>query len=335
MGPPTADSPPAGRRTRSWGELAGTFGAVFLGVVFLVATWGKAIHPEAFMEQIRLEGLDGLLPARALALVALALEGGLGVALLLDLRRRWVLVPTVLLVAFFLFLTARGWYLAAHGLREEAAGCGCFGNLLERSPAEAFWQDLVLLVPPLALAFLGRRRGGRTFPPVRTTLAALAALGTLALAWKAPELPLDDLATRLSPGVEVTQLCTGSDGTRVCLDTLVPELARGEHVVVIADLDAAAFTAEVDRLSAYALAARDTGAPALWVLSTAPPEVQRAFFWRRGPAFEVREVPEALVRPLYRRLPRSFRVEGGVVTETWAGLPPLPAVGATETNEGQ
>jgi hypothetical protein len=24
-----------------------------------------------------------------------------------------------------------------------------------------------------------------------------------------------------------------------------------------------------------------------------------------------------------------------VVTETWAGLPPLPAVGATETNEGQ
>lgn len=50
------------------------------------------------------------------------------------------------------------------------------------------------------------------------------------------------------------------------------------------------------------------------------------FFWQYGPVFEVVEVPEALLAPLYRRLPRSFRVEEGVVTATWDGYPPAAEV---------
>jgi hypothetical protein len=46
--------------------------------------------------------------------------------------------------------------------------------------------------------------------------------------------------------------------------------------------------------------------------------------------FEVREVPEGLLAPLHRRLPRSFRVVDGVVTETWSGLPPLAAPAAQQ-----
>lgn len=316
---------------RPWTWWLGTAGAVFLGAVLLVATWAKAIHPVAFAEQIRLEGIAVLLPAVAIAWIALVLEGALGTALLLNLRRLWVLVPAALLVAFFVFLTARGWYLEAQGLREEAAACGCFGNLVERTPEEAFWQDLFLLVPPLALAFLGRPRGARRFPPVRTALVAVAALATLVLTWRAPSLPLDDLATRLSPGVEVAALCAGGggdEGVAVCLDAVVPELATGAHLVVLADLEDEAFTGAVDRLNAHAFAARSGDRPPLWVLTTATPEDQRAFFWRWAPVFEIREVPEALIAPLHRRLPRSFRVEDGVVTETWSGLPPLPEADA-------
>ena len=83
-----------------------------------------------------------------------AVEVGLGVALLLDLRRRSVLVPATLLVALFVFLTARTYWRATHGglSAADAASCGCFGNLVERTPAEAFWQDLLMLVPALALA---------------------------------------------------------------------------------------------------------------------------------------------------------------------------------------
>jgi len=326
--PPSAAA--AGRF--GWACRVGTAAAVFLGAVFLVATWAKAIDPGSFVEQVRLEGLDFALPAVAVAWIALALEAGVGFGLLVALRRLWVLVPAAALVVFFLGLTARAWYLSAHGLREDAAGCGCFGNLVERSPAEALWQDLLLLGVPMALAFVGRPRGGRTFPPLRTALVVAGALATLGLAWKAPELPLDDLATRLSPGVEVAALCAGRAEERVCLDTLAPELAAGEHLVVLADLEAPAFTGAVDALNDYAVEARGRGGAPLVVLSSAPPEVHRGFFWRWGPVFEVREVPEALLAPLYRRLPRSFRAVDGRVEETWSGLPPaaVPAEASAE-----
>ncbi len=46
------------------------------------------------------------------------------------------------------------------------------------------------------------------------------------------------------------------------------------------------------------------------------------FRWTQAPIFEVREAPATLLRPLYRRLPRSFEVADGAVTATWPGLPP-------------
>lgn len=296
----------------------GTIAGVFLGAVLLVAVWAKALDPAAFAEQIRLEGLDVLLSAQAVALVALVLEAGIGLALVLGVRRLWVLVPAALLVAFFTFLTGRAWWMSAHGLR-EAESCGCFGNLVQRTPAQAFWQDLLLLAPPLLLSFVGRGRSS-AFPRVRAALVAAATVAVAVFAWKAPELPLDDLATRLSPGVEVEEICAGAEADAVCLDTVAPDLKQGEHLVVIADLtdlDDPALGDAVAGLNKI----KDAGGE-VWVLSASPSEQHRAFFWRFGPAFQVVETPEPLLRPLYRRLPRSFRVEDGRVTETFAGLPP-------------
>jgi uncharacterized membrane protein YphA (DoxX/SURF4 family) len=288
----------------------GTAAGIVLGAVLLVAVWAKALDPAAFAEQIRVEGLDVLISAQAVALIALALEAGLGLALVLGIRRLWVLVPAALLVAFFVFLTGRAWWMSAHGLREPES-CGCFGNLVQRTPAEAFWQDLLLLVPALLLAFVGRERTAR-FPAVRLAFAALATLGVALLAWKAPDLPLDDLATRLRPGVEIEELCAGGE-TAVCLDTVAPELKQGRHLVVLADLEDPALGEAVAELNQVG---------DVWLLSASPSEQHRAFFWRFGPTFQVVEAPAPLLRPLYRRLPRSFRVEDGRVTETYAGLPP-------------
>jgi uncharacterized membrane protein YphA (DoxX/SURF4 family) len=298
----------------------GTFAGAFLGGVLLFAVWAKAIDPAAFVDQIHTQGLDFLLPARAVALIALALEAGLGLALLLGLRRSWVLVPATLLVAFFLCLTGRAWWLAAHGLLSAGESCGCFGNLVQRTPGEAFWQDLMLLVPALLLAWVGRERRPPRFPTARTAVAVLGALAVVIFAWKAPELPLDDLATRLRPGLQVGGVCAGEGVERVCLDSLIPELRQGENLVVLARLDDAALTRSVDALNAYAGGA---GNPALWVLTASTAEQQRAFFWKWGPAFQIREAPPELLRPLYRRLPRSFEVRDGRVTRTFGGLPPL------------
>ena len=302
----------------------GTFAGAFLGCVLLFAVWAKMIDPGAFVTQIQTEGLDFLIPARGVALIALALEAGLGLALLLGVRRKWVLIPATLLVAFFLSLTGRAWWLAAHGLREAGESCGCFGNLVQRTPAQAFWQDLALLVPALLLAWVGRERRPPLFPPARTAVAVLGALAAVIFAWKAPELPLDDLATRLRPGIQVGGVCAGEGAQRVCLDSLIPELRQGENLVVMAKLDDDGLTKSVDALNAYAGTA---GHPALWLLTSSTAEQQRAFFWKWGPAFQIREAPPELLRPLYRRLPRSFTVRDGRVTRTFAGLPPLsPAV---------
>ncbi|MFP5284362.1 MAG: DoxX family protein, partial [Thermoanaerobaculia bacterium] len=272
----------------------GTAAGVFLGAVLLVAVWAKALDPAAFAEQIRVEGLDVLLSAHAVALIALALEAGLGLALVLGVRRLWVLVPAALLVAFFVFLTGRAWWMSAHGLR-EAESCGCFGNLVQRTPAQAFWQDLLLLVPALLLSFVGRERNAG-FPRVRAALVVAATVAVAVFAWKAPELPLDDLATRLSPGVEVEEICAGATEDAVCLDTVAPELRQGEHLVVMADLEDPALGDAVAGLNKIKNEGGD-----VWVLSASPSEQHRAFFWRFGPAFQVVETPEPLLRPLYRR----------------------------------
>jgi hypothetical protein len=346
-------SSPSYRPPRRLGRAIGTLGGCVLGGILLVAVWGKALDPAAFAEQIHADGLDRLLAAGVLALLALALEAGIGLALLVAVRRLWVLVPASLLVIFFLLLNGRAYWLAAHGQASAAASCGCFGNLVQRTPAEAFWQDLALLALPLALAFVGRDRDQPRLPPVRTALVALFAVAVPVFAWRAPELPLDDLATRLAPGARMSTLCAGGGsggggggggtGERsafgaqagaVCLDTVAPELDHGNHLVVLDDVDDPALARAVAGLNAYADA---PGAASVWVLTASEAKRQRLFFWRWAPTFKIVEAPPELLRPLYRRLPRSFAVQDGRVTATFSGLPPLPgrtpgASGATPGN---
>lgn len=304
----------------------GTFAGAFLGCVLLFAVWAKALDPTAFVDQIRAEKLDFLFSAEAVALIALALETGLGLALLLGIRNKWVLGSAALLVAFFLFLTGRAWWLDSQGLLpKDASSCGCFGNLVQRTPAEAFWQDLALLVPSLLLAFVGRDRRQPLFPPLRTAAAVFGTAAVVVFAWMAPDLPLDDLATRLRPGIQVGEICAGTGEQRVCLPSIVPELKEGEHLVVISNLDDPQLTGSIDALNDYA---SSPGKARLWVLSSSPAEEHQAFFWQWGPAFEVRETPSELLRPLYRRLPRTFLLEDGRVTRTFGGLPPLSQLAA-------
>lgn len=304
-----------------WKPIVGTVAGLVLGLVFLVAAWGKAIHPEAFVEQIRFEGLDFFGLAQLVALAAIAIEVALGTALVLGLRRWWVVVPTAVLVVFFLFLTGRSYWRFEQGLITEADSCGCFGNLVSRTPAQAFWQDLALLGLPLIFTFVGWPRGQKRQPVRRLALAAMLTVAAVVLSLMAPELPIDNLATRLKPGVQVAELCAGArnDPARICLDTLIAELDRGHHWIVMTGLDEESFLESVPRLNA---AVMDGSERHLWIVTAAAEEVVGEFIWTQAPAFEVREAPQAMLRPLYRRLPRSFEVVDGQVLATTAGLPP-------------
>ncbi|MEO1083732.1 MAG: MauE/DoxX family redox-associated membrane protein [Acidobacteriota bacterium] len=312
--PPSApDALPAWRRYLS------IIGSVMLGLVFLVASWAKSIDPESFASQIRGEGLEILLPASAIALIALFLEWALGVALVLAVRWRPVLFVTSGLVVFFLFLTGRKYWRWSQGLEVEAS-CGCFGNLVQRPPAEAFWQDLLLMVPALLLAWLG---ASAVMPRRRTVVATVLGVVMTIFAWRAPELPIDHIATRLKVEMDILEHCIeGAEGVQVCMDAILPELRDGDHIVVIAQLDDATFQEAVPSLNERALDAMSGEAPSFWVLTTPDDEAIFSFRFSHGPIFELREAPEPLMRPLYRRLPRSFAVTDGRVTAAWKGLPP-------------
>lgn len=331
--------------THRWIPGLAILGGMALGVVFLIAAWGKALDPLAFAEEIRAQGLELVLSAPLLAVLFVAIEAALGVALLLGLRRVWVLAPTTALVALFVFLNGRAFWRFRHGLIDAADSCGCFGSLVSRTPAEAFWQDLLLLVPPLVLTWMGvwlgtRARNGTVAgtagglggsrakrPAVRIGLVVLAGVAAAAFTQLAPGLPLDDLATRLKPGVHVSELCAGSeaaDAVKICLDGLAPDLEVGRHLVVIAGVGEAALQERVDDLNSLAgeAGAGQAGAPRVWLLTASTEEERAAFFWQYGPAFEIREVPEALLRSLYRTTPRSCEVLDGEVVRTFNGIPP-------------
>jgi hypothetical protein len=295
----------------------GLAGGLALGLVLLVAAVAKALDPVAFGEQLGALGLTGPLPPLAAAVAALAVETLVGALLLVDLRRFPVLLAATALVAFFLFVTGREAWRAAHGDEGAASACGCFGNLVDRTPEEALRQDLLMLVPALALAWLGRP-GAVAGVRWRVAAATAAALALTGFAGAAPDLPLDRWATRLAPGVEIASLCAGRDAKRVCLSGLAPELAAGRHLVLIVDAADPGFEALARELNARARAGTE---PPVAVLAELAPERSQELFWTVAPAFELHDVPRALLRPLYRTLPRSFLVEGGRVAATWNGLP--------------
>lgn len=306
--PPTL---PRWRRGLAYG------GAALLGAVFLVAAFAKLIDPVAFADQIRDEGLAVVLPAKTVAQLAIGLEVGLGLALLLGLRSRTVLLLTTALVAFFLFLTGRAWLYDAMGWKRETSSCGCFGSLLQRTPQEAFVQDFLVFVPATVLAWSAPFRTAG--PPMRRIAASLlATAGAVVFAVLAPSLPLDDLATHLKRGARVDQICPAEE--QKCLRDAIPPLGEGHHVVVLTHLDEPEFLAQLEALNAYAA---DGQGPRLWVLTAADKETVTMFPFTSGASFPITPTEKAIVRPLYRRLPRSFRVVDGVVREIWDGLPPL------------
>ena len=124
------------------------------------------------------------------------------------------------------------------------ASCGCFGNLVDHTPAEAFWRDVLLLLPASVLAFLGRPRGAR-FPWCACRAPwSRSPVAVGVFAWKAPGLPLDDLATRLKPGVRADGGLRGATARTRSVsprEAVEPLLAEGSHLVVIADLEDEAF----------------------------------------------------------------------------------------------
>ena len=292
--------------TPRWPAALGRVAATALGAVLLLAAYAKAIDPLAFASQLR-----DLLPlpaalAHSLAVTIIAGEAALGTALVSGWRR-----PSVLLLtnaAFLLFLGIvlwQWWHPGTAGM-----SCGCFGALLERTPAQAVGEDLAFVCLS-GLAWLGRPQAPTTSQTGRILLTCLGFAAGLALAIAAPALPLDDHATALAPGVTIAA---------THLDEIIPALRNGRHLVVLLDRGDSNSAADVARLNQGLQL--PTGRTPVWGIADDDPALAAAFLWSAGPAFEIRSAPARMLRTLYRTLPRTALIDAGHVVQTWSGLPP-------------
>ena len=282
--------------------LVGTVGAVLLGLVLIFSAWAKALDPEGFAQLIVERGLMPASLAYSAGVAMIAFEAALGACLLLNLRRPIVLVPVALMMLFFLALSAWTWVYPT----KEPSSCGCFGNLIASSPGQALARDVVLFGLAL-LAFLGRPR--RPAAGWRAALAAAAGVAFGAFALAAPALPLDNLATRLKPGVTAASLR---------IDEIIPELQDGTRLVLLLDRADEATRAEIARVNEKLALARPD---AVFGLARPDDALANEFQWTAGPAFEVRDAPQSMLKPFYRRLPRAFLVDSGTIAKVWEGIP--------------
>lgn len=293
---------------------AGSLAARLLGAVLLVAAYAKGIDPAAFA--LQLGGLLPLAPAAAgvVAVVVIGFEAGLGAALLAGWRSPAVLAITNLLFVWFIGVVA--WEM----IHPNAAGgsCGCFGNLVERTPQQALLEDVGFLGLS-GVAWMGRT--ARASAP-RRLIAGVAAAAGIALAVAAPSLPLDDRATALAPGVPIAA---------THLDEIVPALRTGRHLVLLLDRADPTTVAAIPLLNQHLLL--PGGKTKVWGFAADDPNLAAAFLWSAGPAFEVRSVPLRMLRTLYRTLPRSALIDDGRVLRTWTGFPPDPALAALARGE--
>ena len=127
--------------------LAGT-----VGLVLVVAALLKLPEMELFVRQIKAYGIVSdrlVLIFSAWGLIVV--ECVLGVGLIVVYRPRILFPMTVLLWVIFMGATGWAW------ITGTAENCGCFGSWLERTPGEAFVEDLILLAATV-LAWAGLRR---------------------------------------------------------------------------------------------------------------------------------------------------------------------------------
>lgn len=297
----TAAAP--GALTSAWRRVAGHAGRVALGLIFLMAGVLKALDPAEFVHQVQGYGFlaAGLAAYAAPALIVL--EIALGVALLAGARPLWAGLASIALLAAFIFIEAYGLSIG----RTEA--CGCFGAFVERTPGQVIAEDL--LFAALAVLAIWGLRGWRGLA-VRRAVAVTSAGALLAggLVTASPSLPIDRYVTRLAVGRSLADLA---------LQDRAPHLSQGRHLVALIDVTdprAAATAAALNEIAAR------PGSPPILALTPASEEENAAFLWSAAPAFETRRVDRAVLKRLYRRLPRFFLLDSGRVAAIFEDAPP-------------
>lgn len=293
----------SGPRTLRWRRVAGHLGRVALGLIFLAAGLLKAVDPAEFAHQIQEYGILGARLSAQVAPALIVLELVLAVALLAGVRPRLTGLASIVLLAGFVGIEA---YALSIG---KAESCGCFGAYVQRTPGQVIAEDV--LFAGLAVLALWGLAGWPGMSPRRGAAVLMGSLAlAVALVLASPSLPIDPYVTRLAVGRSVSDLA---------LLEKAPQLSQGRHLVALIDVtDPRA----IETASVLNQIVSRPGAPPVLALTPGSEEEKAAFLWSAVPAFDTQNVDRAVLKRLYRRLPRFFLIESGRVAAIFDGAPP-------------
>jgi uncharacterized membrane protein YphA (DoxX/SURF4 family) len=114
--------------------------AFVLGATFVFAGALKVFDPFSFYSQIRGYRLVSAEIAKLAAFVLPPIEIGLGLAAMVGAYRRLACLALTGMLLVFMAATAHAW------ITGSTDNCGCFGELVSRTPKETFYEDSVLLL---------------------------------------------------------------------------------------------------------------------------------------------------------------------------------------------
>lgn len=128
---------------------------VLVGGLFIFSGLIKAIDPLGtaykMEDYFHVWGTEFMVPfATTLAVLMIAFEVILGVALLLGYMRNLTVIGLLGIIVFFTFLTGYTW------ITGEPKECGCFGDAIPLSSGTSFLKDIILSIL-IVILFLGRK----------------------------------------------------------------------------------------------------------------------------------------------------------------------------------
>lgn len=163
-------------------RLSSRIAMIFIGLVYVVAGAVKAIEPVVFAYEIQafaevlvpaIESADAQVWYLYAALLMIAVELLLGLALIINYRSNVTIPLAGIIMLFFIIILISAW--------DQVENCGCFGSLFDRTPVQSVIEDVIFL-GVILLAWFGRRG----MPVVHTKLQAYTLLGMFCVAVLAP-----------------------------------------------------------------------------------------------------------------------------------------------------
>ena len=293
------------------------YARIIMGAVFLVAGLAKVWTPvqfywDAFSYFELLNANREMWPQLArMTLLLGPLECGLGLALLANWQPRYALPVATAAMVVFIAVTFYNWQ------QDADVNCGCFGALVERTPAEALVEDLIMF----ALLLVAWKWGTGSRPSQWPHAQRLVKVGTIVALLVA--------GVRFYPEadrVENSDLKAGVRLTGIELRGADIDLGKGEYLVELFSPKCSRCKRAVPKLNKLA---QSLDLPPIIALSMFPHDSDAIASFREQmhPKFDIASISTSDWKRLTwnHGWPRLAYVRDGVVERVWEfdGMPSL------------